>query len=76
MREENRTQEEYAPYSSYAGSPTAPAYVEESAPVETADSFEPDDPIPEKEEKPEKRRFPKFVDFFMKKNGDDNSNLE
>ncbi len=33
-------------------------------------SFEPDDPIPDKEEKSEKRRRPRFVDFFMKKNGD------
>ncbi len=73
MREENREQTPYAPYAAAAVPPT---YVEEAAPVETEDSFEPDDPIPEREEKPEKRRFPKFVDFFMKKNGEEDSNLE
>ena len=74
MREENRTESAYSPY---AGAPVAPTYVEEtSAPMETATSFEPDDPIPEKEEKPEKRRFPKFVDFFIKKNGGENSENE
>ncbi len=34
-------------------------------------SFEPDDPIPEKEQAPDRKHRPKFVDFFMKKKSDD-----
>jgi hypothetical protein len=43
-------------------------------PVQPAAPFEPDDPIPETAkvaEEPEKRKHPRFVDFFMKKNGGD-----
>ena len=37
-----------------------------------ATSFEPDDPIPDTAEEPaEKKRRPRFVDFFMKKNAED-----
>lgn len=74
MREENRVE---TPYTPYAGAELPNTYAEEAgAPVEAANSFEPDDPIPEKDEKPEKRRFPKFVDFFIKKNGGENSENE
>ena len=70
-REENV---EETPYNTYAGAP-APTYSQEgAASAEAAATFEPDDPIPQKEEKPEKRRFPKFVDFFMKKNGGNEEN--
>ncbi len=34
-------------------------------------NFEPDDPIPDKEEKVDRKHRPRFVDFFMKKNGVD-----
>ncbi len=36
--------------------------------------FEPDDPIPDKEEKVDRKHRPRFVDFFMKKNGVDEEN--
>ncbi|MBQ8427723.1 MAG: hypothetical protein IJX18_00550, partial [Clostridia bacterium] len=52
--------------------PSAPV-VEEAAVAEPV-SFEPDDPIPEeKEEKaqPEKKRRPRFVDFFIKRKEND-----
>ncbi len=38
-------------------------------------AFEPDDPIPDnKAEAPDRKHRPRFVDFFMKKNSDDESN--
>ena len=43
-------------------------------PAPVVESFEPDDPIPETKqtvETVEKKRRPKFVDFFMKRNSDD-----
>lgn len=48
-----------------------PAYGQTTGRGET---FEPDDPIPESlaEEAPDRKHRPRFVDFFMKKNSDDN----
>ncbi len=57
--------------------PTYPAYTEpyyQTPPVAKPTSpsnFEPDDPIPDKEEKVDRKHRPRFVDFFMKKNGAD-----
>ncbi len=34
-------------------------------------SFEPDDPLPEKAEGPDRKHRPRFVDFFMRRNPDD-----
>ncbi len=57
--------------------PTYPAYTEpyyQTPPVAMPTSpsnFEPDDPIPDKEEKVDRKHRPRFVDFFMKKNGAD-----
>jgi hypothetical protein len=34
-------------------------------------AFEPDDPIPEREDKSEGRKVPKFVKFFMRKDSDE-----
>ena len=48
-----------------------PSFVQSAQPVGT---FEPDDPIPDINTKPEDRKHrPKFVDFFMKKNSDSNN---
>ena len=41
-----------------------------SAPT-TPTSFEPDDPIPDREDKDGSKRIPKFVKFFMKKDGEE-----
>ncbi len=62
-----------APTAPYGGYPYQPANVGgyQSAPnvmpTRTA-SFEPDDPIPDKSEAPDRKHRPRFVDFFMKKN--------
>ena len=47
-----------------------PSYVQQAQPV---GSFEPDDPIPDiAENTTDRKHRPKFVDFFMRKNSDDN----
>ncbi len=50
--------------------PIAPA--QPVAPVQSVAAFEPDDPIPEpaQEENKDRKHRPRFVDFFMKRNGD------
>ncbi len=67
-----------SPYGGYIqqGQPTYPPMQQQTqqpTSIPVADPFEPDDPIPEttsKTETVEKKRRPKFVDFFMKKNSD------
>ncbi len=49
--------------------PAAP--VVEQAPPVASPVFKPDDPIPEPPAQPDKKRRPRFVDFFMKRNADD-----
>ena len=44
--------------------PATPRYAQPVSP------FEPDDPIPEAE--PDRKHRPRFVDFFMRKNNEDN----
>ncbi len=63
----------------YAPQP-APTYAQPVPPVEQAPAtaFEPDDPIPEtpvqnaETEKTDRKHRPRFVDYFMKRNSDDN----
>ncbi len=58
----------YPPYQS-AGQPYAQP--QQPAPMQPAAPFEPDDPIPDAlATETEKRRRPRFVDYFIKKNGD------
>ena len=71
-----REGDEQSTYAPYNGEPGTTYEQDPRSVVDEASAFEPDDPIPEKEEKTEKRRFPKFVDFFMKKNNVDDNNLE
>ena len=63
---QNRAQGEYAAANGYGMPQNAPYY-----PSEQAD-FEPETPMetPAEPPAPEKKRRPKFVDFFMKKNSD------
>ncbi len=72
-----------APYPAYpAAAPMAPAtpYGAYSQPAAgnmpyqvplSPTAFEPDDPIPDKEQEPDRKHRPRFVDFFMKKNPTD-----
>ncbi len=62
-----------APTSPYAPTPNYGGYQQPApAPMaQTPVSFEPDDPIPDKPETPDRKHRPKFVDFFMKKNPED-----
>ncbi len=50
---------------------TEPYYQTPPVAMPTPSNFEPDDPIPDKEEKVDRKHRPRFVDFFMKKNGAD-----
>ncbi len=62
----------YYPYAPYqpAGQGYAPQ-PQQAAPVPPAAPFEPDDPIPDASAvETEKRRRPRFVDYFIKRNGD------
>ncbi len=52
------------PYGGYQNAPVYPQQGAQGAPS----SFEPDDPIPDKNEMPDRKHRPRFVDFFMKKN--------
>ena len=54
----------YQPYGAQTEPQQTPAYAQPVAP------FEPDDPLPEAEKTDRKHR-PRFVDFFMRKNSDD-----
>ncbi len=64
-------------YEAREGMPAAPAYAQATeapyqplptvAPVEPV-AFEPDDPIPDKADKVDRKHRPRFVDFFMKRN--------
>ncbi len=64
-----------SPYGSYQGGSVpmgSPAY--SSLPTATpteAGSFEPDDPIPDKSDSSDRKHRPRFVDFFMKRNPED-----
>ncbi len=60
--------------SAYAGVPYGGAAPYGNIPVATPvepTSFEPDDPIPDKPETPDRKHRPRFVDFFMKKKTDE-----
>lgn len=53
--------------------PNSNGYASYGQPMGVNDTFEPDDPIPESqaEEAPDRKHRPRFVDFFMKKNSED-----
>jgi cell division protein FtsZ len=55
----------------YAGQPPYAQPVAPQQPQQPAAPFEPDDPIPETPAAPEKRKRPRFVDYFIKKNNPD-----
>ncbi len=60
----------YPPYGQAPAQPYAPQ-PQPVAPTQPAAPFEPDDPIPDTTAtETEKRRRPRFVDYFIKKNGD------
>jgi len=67
----------YPPVSGGAATPPTASADGTGRPAPAApSSFEPDDPIPEREEKTDKRRLPRFVDFFMKKNSSESTDEE
>ncbi len=66
----------YAPVQGQMGYAPYPAPVQPAPQPQPVGPFEPDDPIPEpvapaEAESVDRKRRPKFVDFFMKKNSDD-----
>lgn len=77
MGEPVRFDEPYQPQP-YQGRPTEESFATATpyaAPIVNNASFEPDDPIPDTPEiKPDRKHRPKFVDFFMKKKADEESN--
>ncbi len=56
------------PYGNYPPANGAPVYP--AAPSAPA-AFEPEDPIPDRAQAPDRKHRPRFVDFFMKKNADE-----
>ena len=59
-----------APSVAQQNAPTDSGVMPAPAQVENT-TFEPDDPIPDRDDKNEGKRIPKFVKFFMKKDADD-----
>ncbi len=64
-----------APPPNYGGYPPVnngmPVYPTQPSVAPAPTAFEPDDPIPDKAEAPDRKHRPRFVDFFMRKNSDD-----
>ncbi len=70
-----------AAYYANQGGMQNPSYNPNGAPIPPQPfgqptSFEPDDPIPEKKDAPDRKHRPRFVDFFMKKNANDEEKSE
>lgn len=75
------------PYFSNPAAPQTPTYNNQQTspmngvpvtpqPIAQPTSFEPNDPIVERREAPDRKHRPRFVDFFMRKNSNDDSSEE